>query len=171
MKISENVTRDLTQLNQISNRAMSMIPNTEPTSRLTIKNPVKFTFLLSRTSSAVRLLWFHGTNLSSIILLFQQVWRPFMMWHLVPQLELTWMIIVPHKTWEGEKTLCQGDICVLESKSSTLLVWTFPLPSIFNVEAQGCVTVVVCWYVSGETCTGISRSPNHDIIAQGERYG
>lgn len=79
------------------------------------------------------------------------------MWQLVSQLELNWMIIVPHKTWE---TLCQGDICVLDMKSSTLLNWTFPLPGIFNVEAQGCVTVVVYWYASSETYTGINRSPN-----------
>lgn len=64
-----------------------------------------------------------------------------MIWQLVPRLELNWMIIIPHKTWEAEKTLCQGNICVLNSKSSPLLIW------IFNIEAQGCETVFVYWYV------------------------
>ena len=46
----------------------------------------------------------------------------------IPRLELNWVIIIPHKTWEGEKTLCQGNISVLDSKSSGLLVWLFLLP-------------------------------------------
>lgn len=58
------------------------------------------------------------------------------------------------------ETLCRGNICVLDSKSSALLVWLFCLPGVFSGEAQSCVTVVVYWYVSSETCTGISRSQN-----------
>lgn len=62
-----------------------------------------------------------------------------MILQLLPQLELIWAIIISHKTWEVEKTLCQGSICALySSKSSAILI------RIFNIEAQRCVTVLVC---------------------------
>lgn len=51
-----------------------------------------------------------------------------------------------------------GDICVFGK--SIFNTAAMNLPSSWYFQAQGCVTMVVYWYVNSETCTGISQSPN-----------
>lgn len=82
------------------------------------------------------------------------------MWQLVSQLELNWMIIVPHKTWErGRNTVPGWHLCFGHEVINTA---ELNLPSAWYFQCRGtrlCNSGCVL-YASSDTYTGINRSPN-----------
>lgn len=105
--------------------------------------PIKFTFLSSRALQKDSDRGAMALIVPSIILLCRRLLTSLYKVVASASVGWNWIIIIPRKTWEGEKTLRGGDICDLVTKSFGLLVWLFPLPGAFSVEAQGWVVVVV----------------------------
>lgn len=121
--------------------------------------PIKFTFLSSRALQKDSDCGVMALIVPSIILLCRRLLTSLYKVVASASAGWNWIIIIPHKTWEGEKTLRGGDICDLVTKSFGLLVWLFPLPGAFSVEAQGWVVAVVHWYATRQACANTKWCP------------